>query len=447
MENLRNPFLRSLFPDELNLIPSNVHSDSDGWILGDVMGNNSFFRSQYIQCSYQISGGYGPTPRYIYYALALLSVFGREQLWVVSAALGSVMVYSAAATIHAFVLVTMRTRLAPDVMVKNHEVVLVQGTSITGQEEPARENGPVWMPVLPMAWENDADPVLAIVGAAFLLLLPMQIWSKTLKRAKAEHKRVVLAWALLLFAGLIAALVNAAYVTLVAFPQVRFCPMDRADRSPLSNPDVDEGIEAWDNKDWYRWNRTVTKHFVDGNTTGPLATVCYYPCFGTSWPLRDSSEIYVVEGWYGAASDADVGIGLLFGVYLAVGMFTASSLTVASLSNISCIRANWRPLDVKSSLHNIRDTWCSGTLSVLGKSWRISLRLWIFYNLIVARFLSPLILTGFVVTMEWYMWTADLGGESFKHVGQWSVLVGAMLVLLVAAVPAVASLLRRLGFL
>lgn len=131
----------------------------------------------------------------------------------------------------------------------NPETVFVQGRSETGVEEPARSDGPVWMPVLPMAWDNDTDPVLAIVGTAFLLLLPMQIWSRTLRDAGTLRKRIVLAWALLLFAGLIAALVSVAYVYFYAFPQVRFCPMHEADALPLTSPGVPDGVEPWDGLD------------------------------------------------------------------------------------------------------------------------------------------------------------------------------------------------------
>lgn len=88
-----HPVLSFLYPVRSSIIPDNVRLDQDGWIIGnDMIGSNPFFRTQWIQCSYQISGGYGPTPRYIYYLLAFLSVAAHRQSWVINTALGSVMV-------------------------------------------------------------------------------------------------------------------------------------------------------------------------------------------------------------------------------------------------------------------------------------------------------------------------------------------------------------------
>jgi hypothetical protein len=64
------------------IIPPNVHSDSHGWIVGnDIVGNNTLFRAQWIQCSYKLSGSYGPAARYVYYFLALLSVVAHHKSW------------------------------------------------------------------------------------------------------------------------------------------------------------------------------------------------------------------------------------------------------------------------------------------------------------------------------------------------------------------------------
>lgn len=314
----------------------------------------------------------------------------------------------------------------------SYEVVLVQGHSATGESEVVYEGGPVWYPVLPMAWDNDVDSVLATVATAFLLLLPMQIRSKTLLYAAPEKRRIVLVWALLVFAGLICALINSAYVYLNAVPQVRFCPVDKEDILPLNSPGVDNKVEPWDGQDWHRWNRTVTKYFVDGTGPGPVATKCFYPCLGTSWPLRESSDINVVERSFGNITDTNVGIGVFFAAYLIIGAFTISSLTVAFLVSFPSIPTEWRPLDISSSIQGIRTVWypgyCEGKNTTdtavppvqmhrWGGTWRTALRLWVIYNLIVAKYLAPVVTVGFLVSMEWLMWNADPGGESFRHVG------------------------------
>jgi hypothetical protein len=443
-DNHLHPLLQSLYPSDLEIVPPNVHLDSDGWIVGtDFTGNNSFFRAQWIQCSYEISGGYGPTPRYIYYFLALLSVVARRQSWVIDAALGYVMVYSSTAAVHALVLAGMRTLLAPHSMVANYEVALVQGASPTGRitDDPVGDDAaaPVWMPILPMAWDNDTDPALAIVATAFFLLLPMQVWSETLRRAGTRQKQIIFAWAFLLFAGLIAALIATAYVFFHAFPQVRFCPTDSAESLPLTSTGVSDNIPAWDGTDRYRWNRTVADYFVHKSGTGPTATECFYPCFGTSWPLRERAEIYVVESSFGQALENNLGHAVLLATYAVVAIFTAASVTVACLANMSSIPPDWRPLDIQAATVHIKTSWNTRDKSLWGRLWRFSLRVWVFCNLIVARILSPFVIVGFIGAIEWYMWTVDPGGESFVHVGQWGVLVGALVVLLVATVPGLLS--------
>ncbi|KAK3361594.1 hypothetical protein B0T24DRAFT_671264 [Lasiosphaeria ovina] len=443
------------YPPELKIIPSNVPLDAQSWIIGtEITGNNTFFRTQLVQCSYPISGGYGPTARYIYYFLAILSVVAHKQSWVVTAALGSVMVYSSTAAIHAVVLAHFRKLLTPQgILDGNYEVALVEGTSPSGQwvweGGGGYEGGPVWFPVLPMAWDNDCDPVLAIVATAFLLFLPMQIWSKTLRHAAPAKQKIVLVWALLIFAGLIAALVNFAHVSLYAFPQVRFCPVGKEDVIPLTSPGVDDEVEQWDGVDWYRWNRTVTGYFVSGKGPGPAAAECFCPCFGTSWPLRESSDINVVEHSFGDVTETNIGIGIWFSAYVVVSAFTISSLTVALLANLPPVPAEWRLLDISSSIQSIRMVWYPRCrqgkgrnivvppveMHLWGKIWRTALRLWVVYNLFIARYLAPLVAVAFITSIEWIMWEADPGGESFQHVGQWSVLVGAVLVFLVATIP------------
>ena len=204
---------------------------------------------------------------------------------------------------------------------------------------------------------------------------------------------------------------------------------------PLTSPGVDDGVEPWDNLDRYRWNRTVTNHFVHGSKSDPTTTDCFYPCFGTSWPLRSNSEIYVVDWSVGYLIETNVGLGALVTAYVLVSVFTASSLTIASLVDIPSIPKNWRPLDIPSSIENIRRTWSATEMHLWDKMWRSCLRLWIPYNLVVARVLSPIVIATFIITIEWVIWNADPGGESFEHVGQWGVLVGAVLVLLAATVP------------
>lgn len=127
MDRLTDGYLISLFPPEKRLIPSHTMTQ-DRWVIGDgTLGNNTFFRTQWIQCSYPISSGYGHSPRYIFYLLVLVSVVARAKRWIVSVALGSVMIYSSVASIHALVYVIIRENMAPAYMFRNYETVPVLG--------------------------------------------------------------------------------------------------------------------------------------------------------------------------------------------------------------------------------------------------------------------------------------------------------------------------------
>ena len=104
-----------------------------------------------------------------------------------SAALVSVILYSSAAAIHAIVaavavLTQLITRLAA--IRENYKVVLIDGASQTDYLEQGSAGGSLWLSVIPMVYEADANAILAIVGFAFLCLLSMQARSRTLRDAK-----------------------------------------------------------------------------------------------------------------------------------------------------------------------------------------------------------------------------------------------------------------------
>lgn len=190
------PFVRNFFPAAEKIIPPH-HYTADLWVLGsNATGNNTMFRTQWIECSYPISANYGLTPRYIYYALVLFTVLMRKSAWIGTAALGSVMAYSATAAVHAIILVALRTKMIPADL-PDYMVILAEGNTIYGSDDSTATE--LWLPVLPMAWDNDGDPVLAIVGTAFLVLLPVAAWSTTFRESKG--KAVISLWSGLLLIG------------------------------------------------------------------------------------------------------------------------------------------------------------------------------------------------------------------------------------------------------
>ncbi|KFY81489.1 hypothetical protein V500_11368 [Pseudogymnoascus sp. VKM F-4518 (FW-2643)] len=442
MISVTNPFLASLFPSEEKILPWNYQITSDMWVL-DINGtrNNPFFRTQFVQCSYPISGGYAPTLRYIFYVLAIASVVARKTSWAVTATLASVMTYSGVAAVHAFVLVIIRQKMVPKSMTDNYEVVLAEGISRTGYYEDATLSGPVWLPLLPMAWDNDCDPVLAIVGSVFLLL-PIQIWSRTFRAANRTQRAIIYGWALVLLVGLISALVNRAYVDLWSFPQPRFCPNDHEDTLPLSNSGSDSIAGLWDKHDRYRWNKTIQDHFVLKDFDIQAADACLYPCFDFRWPLRDPEDIFVVIGSYGTMFETNTTCSLLVTVYVLVSCSGISSLTVLGLRLLSNhIPAEWRDLAFGSVLRKTREAYKDviSKPNVMSLYGIFALRLWILCITFYASILNMLALALMVVYTEWGMWVADPGGETFKHIGQCGPLVAAIFVIGAALIPGIIS--------
>lgn len=458
--------LTSIFPEAERRIPWNNQTD-DTWVIED----NPLFDTQWVQCFYQISGGYGPTPRYLFYALILFAVITRRNAWIVTAALGSVMTYSATAAVHAVVLVTLRTRIAPKYIFNEWLTVLVNGTSATGLNDNSGDS-PLWLPILPMAWDNDADPVLAIVGTAFLALLPMQLWSTTFKRSDA--KAVLFLWSGLLLVGIVSALINSAYLNFWAFPQLRFCPPGLNDTLPFMNNGALQSEDVqWEQLDSYYWNRTVYDYFRNPNNYPGSA--CIYPCFSSSWPLRDPSEITVVAGSTGNVADTNTAWSLLLAVYILVCSSFMTSLTVFAI-NVS----SQPPKQMSTAFEKIHNafrhlsTICkiavptpmlkvcyiaipsrtSSGANTKTQEWiiylkhqdgrprklfssakRLYARLISFY----AKVVSPVALLFFVVWIEWFIWANDPGGESFKHVGQWGAVVAVVIVGLAALVGRLSS--------
>ena len=454
MADVTTSFLKSLFPAQEKIIPSNFQTYGAGWIEGlNGTPNNTFFRTQWIECSYQISGGYAPTPRYIFYFLCIVTIIGRKTSWAVPVALASVMLFSSSAAIHALVLASIRQQLVPKDLTENYQVILVDGSSATGVfEAPSTDpNAPVWLPILPMAWDNDGDPIVAIVGAAYLLLLPMQIWSMTLNKAKPEQKAIIFTWALLLLIGLICALVNEDYLDVWSFPQLRFCPPDQEDILPITNSGVPSVAGQWDGQDWYQWNRTVQDYFIYKNLSVQPPNVCLYPCFDSSWPLRDPSDIFVVDGTFGSGFETNTSYSLLVVVYVLVAFSGLASLTILIMKLVASTAKfsdEWRDIRAMSALRKIKQAW-KGVVAnpVAFTSYEIfAVRLWIVVVTGYALILSPIALVFLVAYMEWVMWESDPGGETFRHVGQWGVLVATLFVIGAAVIPWIVSKLNSKFF-
>ena len=452
-----SPLIHSLFPESEQTVEDSIplyNVTSDWW----VVRNNSFFNTQWIQCSYPISGSYGPTPRYLFYVLVLLALHKRRSAWIVTAALGSVMTYSATAAIHALVLVSIRTKLIPS-DIADWMVVQVSGTSGPTGEFDGTGIDSLWLPVIPMAWDNDGDPVLAIVGTAFLVLLPMQIWSNTFKQSRT--KSVLYLWSGTLLMGTLCALINAAYVDLAAFTQLRFCPPGMNDTIPLTNGGIDNvGMDWAHANDPYYWNTTVYNYFRNATTRNP--NICLYPCFSTSWPLRDPTEITVQDNSTGSVADSNLGWWLFVAIYIAVSSSALSLLTIFAIEFARQPSTHFQSRARSSQLKifsTIKKQFAGRAMRRVGTVWRdffargdralakvkmtaptmnrLLVSVWNLYVLCIylyAKYVSPVTVLLFVIWIEWYIWTNDPPAENFRHIGQWGAMVAAGVIVVGATV-------------
>jgi hypothetical protein len=407
---------------------NNFDTTNQGWITSiSHTLHNPFFRTEWVICTYPTSGSYACTPRYIFYLLALLSIVFRGKSWIVTVALVTVMIYSSTAAIHAIVAASaavaqLTTRLLATK--QNYEVVWIDGPSQTGRLERGLPGGPVWLPVLPMVYEPDADAILAIIGFAYLCLLPMQVRSETLKNAKPTHKKIVLAWSILLFVGLICAFLIDIFVTIWFFPQLRFCPPDQVDRLPIVSSGPLVGIESWD-KDWYRWNRTISDIFIFGNSTARFLNNCIYPCSEFFWPIRDPTDIVIVD--FSLSDRAPISAKFVVALYIAacvvVGLFTLASLTVLLIQH----RSPHEEVGVKEALEKFRQALTLRDRSRISRYWRLVARGWIFSVIMFSQWPCIIVCLFFIGVKEYSIWWGGLQEESFRHIGQWGVLVGTFL--------------------
>ena len=431
------PFPWSLFPEELDILPTSF-ADTHQWVIE----NMTYFDTQWIECAYPISGSYSPTPRYIYYAFILIALFGRKSTWLTNAALGLVMTFSSTAAFHGIILAIIRRNLAPEYLFENSnwEIVQVDGpyfaNHITDGWLYNVTTNETWLPVLPMAWDNDGDAILVIVGAAFIVLLPMQIWSSTLREA-GGLKILVGIWSCLLLAGLISALIYVEYVLVWTFPQLRFCPPGAADKLPFSNRGLYEYPLEWTPGDWYRWNRIVGEQYVYRNATVRFPDICLYPCLQFEWLLRDPEDIYVYE-INTAGGYKNPKLWVFATIYFLVASSCVCNICTLLVTHTNLFTHEKWGLDHKLVQHiQDREFAALWKKAYEKRNLKTSLfqrvvAIFFWYISLVGIIMSPITLLAFVVVVELLLLRFDPGAETFRHVGQWGALISAMLVLLSA---------------
>ncbi|KAK2776532.1 hypothetical protein FQN53_002669 [Emmonsiellopsis sp. PD_33] len=333
--------------------------------------------------------------------------------------------------------------MVPNFTAESYETVLVQGHSETGLFETRLEDNGLWIPILPMVWDSDVDAVTAIVVSAFLLLLPLQVLSHTFRDLRWRYKTIVIFWTCLLLAGTISSLIAVAYQLFHLFPQYRFCPPDTADILPMMNHGTLAEVPAWDEQHRYSWNRTIQDHFINKTPMNKSSTACLYPCLGVQWPLRDPTDIHTIDGLpHRPLLPLNTSYWIMLVAYVLVAASALSSLTVAIIKYApGIIPQDFREVRLKQSWGQLRETyraWRADTVSLR----MLLLGIWIFSVSLYTWILTPAALVTIVGYQEYVMWTYDITGESFIHVGQWGTLAAALIVIIAATIPVVVARFR-----
>ncbi|RAK78957.1 uncharacterized protein BO72DRAFT_494796 [Aspergillus fijiensis CBS 313.89] len=245
------------------------------------------FVAEEVLCTYPISTVYDSCPRYLFYALLLATCVTRWTGWLSDVFLGAAATYAGTAALEAFILVSSPAQDAPANPVTlpyispNDTALLASLTP----SFPTLITNTTTLPITPATIDLDADAVLAIVVTAYLIFLPLQTWSRAFTHSRARFILFSL-WHALMLAGTISALIY--------WPRVRNTPTQYAFCAPDYFPPEDtvssDGWQAWQRRT-PSWNSSVWAIFSNTTLFNSLPTVCYYPCFNTTQPLRQQSAL------------------------------------------------------------------------------------------------------------------------------------------------------------
>lgn len=236
-------------------------------------------------CAYPISDIYAPTPRYLYYCLLFMTFATLRHRWLSHTFLGAAVAYAASAAIHAIIIASRPAKVAKPAAVA---VPFIAPTSNLTKTVSALVTNTSSVIVQPDAVELDIDPIMAVVVTAYLVGLPLQLWSRTMRSSNIARYLLIL-WNMCMLAGTICALVSWPLTNLAA-PQYRFCYAGFLDPTAQNSA-------GWDASYWRgTWNDTLGDIFNPQNSTTwlGLSNSCFYPCFNTSQTIRLSSSLRAV---------------------------------------------------------------------------------------------------------------------------------------------------------
>jgi len=191
---------------------------------------------------------------------------------------------------------------------------------------------------------------------------------------------------------------------------------------------------SWLPQNPYSWNRTVWDYFAYENATLRPSTVCLYPCFDFSWPLRDNTDIRVDLGTKGAAGQSELAQGIIFVLYIFAILITIIHFTVIFLAYFPEQNRGWKPTNLRDAITIIKHPGRQNKLDSRGWLLGFALRCWLWFTIFYSIVLSPIIALAMIAFFEWFIRNSDPGEESFRHIGQWGVLVSTLLICFAAIV-------------
>ncbi|PVH97896.1 hypothetical protein DM02DRAFT_596917 [Periconia macrospinosa] len=429
--------------------------------------------AQNVMCAYPISDLYAPTPRYLYYTLLALAFGTLRHQWISHMFLGGAVAYAATAAIHAIIIASRPAKVAPPAVVA---IPYIQQTSNLTRVISSLVTNTSNVLVQPDAVELDIDPIMAVVVTAYLVGLPLQLWSRTMRSSNITRYLLIL-WNLSMLVGTICALVSWPNTNLAA-PQYRFCYSGFLDPSQQNS-------DGWDTSLWRgTWNATVATVFNkdDNSAWLGLSNNCFYPCFNTSQTLRQSSSLkaVVMDGKTTFAklhspSRRSRGDDIQPLVYVAIVAFTAAQFFLILVSGLrlcsdvirEAIHEPHRVWRMKNKIwhqtnRDVRRGWLTVKATVLRRPIQTerdriseaeakeatgsraytfrSRELLIFPRLILDGLAMLTLMAGLCISgplvvaftcwVEWYIRNDGASNETIKQVGQWSTLVSIAVVLL-----------------
>lgn len=424
--------------------------------------SDPLFIAQQVVCAYPISDVYGQVPRYTYYALLVLIFVANWRTWLGDVFLGAAATYAGIAAIQAFILASYK-QLVPAAEDVSIPFVSSSTTDSTLTSIFGLVTNSNFVTLQPDVLELDLDAITAIVVTGYLVGLPLQCWSQAARQTRALHVLILL-WNIIMLAGSICAL--ASWSTLnVAPPQYRFCYPELLDYDHQSN-------DGWPSKVWLgNWNSTIWNIFQNVDVWQELPDNCVYSCFNTSQILRRPSsviarvftpddshtDLHSVWSW-----EQDYFLPLIYSmlvVFTAAYLFLLATARLHTKTRVPIYEPSllWTKRKIlyrqfaddfkshyhhfttlvrhpKTSLHSWRSSSSQSKRSIIFKPFVLWLELTSLIVLIASMIISPLVIVGFIVWIEWFLRHDDPPEETASQISQWSPPVAVGLVLVSAII-------------